>query len=129
MFESTDRKYRATVAENGLLNVYQQGDRVATITSIGAGQISVSNVQQGDDSALGRLLMQLAAYPYFRAAYAGNRRYHLDLDCGAQRWQGEVSSAKMGSALSKCGFSHADRQLILEAARKHTHQYLGRVTA
>lgn len=47
---------------------------------------------------------QFQGSPLFRAAYEGDGRWDIDLDCGFQRWNGPQSSKAVADALRKCGF-------------------------
>jgi hypothetical protein len=71
-------------------------------------------------------LSPMARYALFRANYAGDRHYNVDLDCGAQRWNGTQTSAAVSKALRKCGFDSIQVKSILAMARKQTNDSVTR---
>jgi hypothetical protein len=69
-------------------------------------------------------LKALAALPLFRANNAGSGKYNIDLDCGAQRWNGIKPRRDVVKALRRCGFSLDDVRKMLVRLRGHCHEYI-----
>jgi hypothetical protein len=52
--------------------------------------------------------------------------WNLDLDCGAQRFNGVTTTKRVKEALVVAGLSAADIKAVVSAAKKHKHAYAGR---
>ena len=100
--------YRATVDEEGVLTVRR--DKPAVVlkrTWLPDGSIDFHYLSQDNAPTKSerRLLEAIDRTPVLYAARAGKRYWHVDEDCGAQRWHGQVTDGQMKKALLNLGFS------------------------
>jgi hypothetical protein len=118
--EFLSEKYRALVSEEGLLTVYN-GPPVIRKTMYGPdGSVTLDWVtpetaQSGSEK---RLLTYMSHAPVFQATWAGNRRWNVDLNCGAQRWNGTKTSGEVTKALANCMFDREQIKEIVLSCRK-----------
>lgn len=91
-------QYRAVV-EEGVLRLRQVTERHLSVVSVSP---DGTEVRAMPDSSLGA---SMAASPVLMATWAGDGYADVDLDCGAQRWNGTKSLRWLRLSLYRGGFS------------------------
>lgn len=56
----------------------------------------------------------------------GGANWNLDLDCGAQRFNGVTTTKRVKEALAVAGLSDTEIKSVVRAAKKCKHAYVGR---
>lgn len=87
------------VVEDGLLKVFQFAERHLTVVNVSPQGTEVSAVPY---SSIGPAV---AASPVLMATWAGDGYANVDLDCGAQRWNGTKSLRWIRRGLYRAGFT------------------------
>jgi hypothetical protein len=119
--EFMSETHKSVVRDDGLLKVFAIAPRRLTIQhylpdgGVTMEWITAENAVTDSDK---RLLMNMNRMPLFAATYAGGDTWHIDLDCGAQRWIGMKTTRQFCGALSKCGFDTKTKRKILAECRK-----------
>jgi hypothetical protein len=127
--EFMSETHKSVVRDDGLLKVFSIAPRRFTIQhylpdgGVTMEWVTAENAVTDSDK---RLLMNMNRMPLFAATYAGGSEWHLDLDCGAQRWIGVKKTGAVSSALSKCGFDLETTKKILAECRKHKWDFVPR---
>ena len=103
-------QYRAVV-KDGLLKLFQAAERHLTVVNATPQSIEVKAVPY---SAIGPAL---AASPVLMATWAGDGYAEVDLDCGAQRWNGTKSLRWIRSGLYRAGFTKQQVDALLRKMR------------
>lgn len=126
--EYLSETHRAVIDDEGLLKVWPVKPRELRLTkSTPDGGLAVAFVNgQAPDSPEKKLFEAMNRFPLYVAGYAGSSKWHLDVDCGFQRWRGIKTSRQVSDALSKCGFDSEAKKTIMSLCRKHRVDYVPR---
>ena len=65
-----------------------------------------------------RLLYHMNKSPVFSATWAGYKRWNVDIDCGAQRFNGTKSSRQIIKALENCYFEQEQIDQIIDLCKR-----------
>jgi len=106
------------IVTNGLLKLLQIAERHLTVVTVTADTTEVKAVPYSAISP------SLSASPLLTATWAGAGYAHVDLDCGAQRWNGTKSMMWLRKGLYRAGFSKENvdalfRQMRLVGPQDH----------
>ena len=99
-------QYRAVV-EDGVLRLLKVTERYLTAVNMSPGGTEVRAVPY---SSLGA---SMTASPVLIATWDGDGYANVDLDCGAQRWNGGKSLRWLRSGLYRAGFSKSQVDSLL----------------
>lgn len=114
--------------DDGLLKVFPLAPRQIHIQHYVQGQVTLEwiNEETALTASDKRLLANLNRMPLFAATYAGGSEWHVDLDCGAQRWIGTKTTRELSKALSMCDFDSETKKKIMAEGRKHKWDFVPR---
>ena len=122
MKEFESEKYYADV-NNGLLTVMKRQHVLQQTTWGPGGEVRVEHLDLNNATGAERdLLLAKSRSPTFVATWAGNRRWNVDHDCGARRFNGTKSNGELVKALKNCGFGQEQINLMLRECKKHDKQ-------
>jgi len=100
-YEIENAYYRATVTDDGVIDVWRKEKRsVRTRRMLPSGEWEAV---VADQMAID-LAAALDRHPMCRMAFAGDGFYHVDLDCGFQRWIGQQPAKEVRKALKTWEF-------------------------
>lgn len=100
--------------DNGEISVDYRHEREVTITSNeGVQRLPASSVIPG------------LSRNWWTANWSGSQ-WNLDLDCGAQRFNGVTTTARVKEALKVAGLEAADIKAVISEAKKRKHFSIAR---
>jgi hypothetical protein len=99
------------VTNDGTLSVYTKQERCLTVVNTGPDGTGVKQVPYSE-------LGNMSKTPILKANWAGNRYVNVDIDCGAQRWNGTRSLRWLREGLYKYGFTKKEVSSIFYQMRK-----------
>ena len=112
--------FRLTLTDSGVLELWK--DRTMRVLTVGQHDPYM-------DAAAGELLKEMNKFPYLRAANGEDgMNFHLDLDCGMQRWIGMKPIPLLRKQLKVCGFQQADIRRVMKVFQATEHTWMARVT-
>jgi len=111
-FES--KTHRCDQLMNGEFYIYRLAEMMLSKTTYTAEGTTTEVIPISDIPSL----RPMQYVPFFVGNYAGDGRYNIDMDCGAQRWNGTKTGKAVGLALRVCKFDAQQIGDILHAARK-----------
>ena len=125
-FESS--KYHAIVGDNGTLTV-RNGPRVLRETTISKnGRLRVKKITQktAPDESTRQLLANMNRMPVFCACWGGGHKWHVDIDCGFQRFNGVKANSEVLKALENCMFDQEQIDEIVALCKETKHKHCPR---
>lgn len=124
----TTETHRAVVGADGFLAVYPTSTRTLTETTYTQGGVSVYHAKAGDNTPAGQLAAVMERFPLFAGTVDEDdlTTWHVDIDCGFQRWAGCQTNRQVRAALRKCGFEKADIDAMVKRCRAHPWRYCPR---
>ena len=102
--------YTAVVVD-GLLRLLQSEERHIGVVNVAPQGTTISTL------AYSSISPAMAASPVLMATWAGDGYADVDLDCGAQRWNGMKSLRWIRSGLYRAGFTKAQVDALLREMR------------
>ena len=124
--EFSSESYMAFLDEEGYLTVYQKKPRVIQkISGTPEGGVSYEWINRDNvqSPAEKRLLGSLDKAPVFEARWAGNRRWYVDIDCGAKRFNGTRTNEDLVKALKNYMFDQEQiGEMLATCKSKGTHK-------
>jgi len=119
MKEFVSRNYNATVDDDGILTVMNEQPVIRQTTWGPGGEVKVVQLDLNNATGAERdLLLAKSRSPAFMATWAGNRRWNVDIDCGAQRFNGTKTNGELIKALKGCGFGLGQINMMLSKCKK-----------
>ena len=104
---------KVTLRENGEIAV-DYIDRQVTITdNTGTRRASAASIIPGISNN------------WWTANWSGSH-WNLDLDCGAQRFNGVTTTKRVKEALQVAGLNDTEIKSVMRKAKKHTHSFVSR---
>lgn len=127
MKEFQSDKYKAVVQDDGLL-VVRNGPRVLRETKFINGGIDVTlhDSKTETDPSMKKLLTQMDRMPVFSACWAGDRHWHVDIDCGMSRFNGTKPHGQVIKALENCQFDKEQIKEIVSLCKTNKWDYCPR---
>jgi len=104
--------YTVQVSEDSVVKLSQRSERHITSVNVSPERVSVQAIPY---SRIGR---RMAAAPLLAATWAGDGYANVDLDCGAQRFNGTRSLRWLRSGLYRAGFSKSQVDSVFRQMRK-----------
>lgn len=123
MQEFLSKTHRCALNQDGEIYVYPLGGFKVNQTTITKDGAKTEPLDLSKEDHLGHYARTA---PLFKAAYAGDLKWHVDISCGFQRWLGTQSNRAVARAFSKCDFDSKVYKKILQEARKHETEYMCR---
>ena len=121
MMEIQVGNHVAIVTDDGRLEVRQATERHLTVVNASPSGTTVKAVPYSDISP------GMAASSLLSANWAGDGYANVDLDCGAQRWNGTKSLGWIRKGLYRAGFEKQQVDALFRQMRKGGPQsYVGR---
>ena len=101
------------VVDGEIIVDYRNEREVAVTTNEGTQRLPISRVIPGMSNN-------------WWIANWGGANWNLDLDCGAQRFNGITTTKRVKEALAVAGLSDTEIKTVVRAAKKCKHVYIGR---
>lgn len=101
------------VADGEIIVDYRNEREVAVTTNEGTQRLPISRVIPG------------LSNNWWTANWGGGH-WNLDLDCGAQRFNGVTTTKRIKEALVVAGLNPDEIKTVVRAAKKHEYSYVGR---
>jgi hypothetical protein len=118
-------RYCAIVREGMVSVTSLTPDEVRETTFLPDGGIDVKiHTKDTSDKSIRKLLYARSRRSVFSACWAGGKNWNVDMDCGAQRFNGTKPENELKKAFHNCGFTwEQTKQIIADCKSAGTQDF------